>query len=113
VLAHALTEQLASAPAEDSTVHVGVTFKSRAGNYCRTFTVHDTTTTAGLACRDHNEWHVQALAQNAATQESTGPYRQAASPMPRSVLQAVEDTIAGDPLDARAEAAAREKGWNP
>jgi hypothetical protein len=32
--------------------------------------------------------------------------------MPHSVTQAVQDLIAGDPLDARAESAAREKNWN-
>lgn len=113
VLARALTEQLASAPPEESPVHIGVSFKSKSGDYCRAFTLNATTTLAGLACRAHNEWQIHALAQDAAVQESSGAYRQAATAMPRSVMQAVDDTIAGEPLDAHAEAAAREKGWSP
>ena len=30
-----------------------------------------------------------------------------------AVLQAVDDTIAGDPLDVHAEAAAKERHWEP
>ncbi len=113
VLAHALTEQLASAPAEENPVHIGVSFKSKGGDYCRTFTLQETTTLSGLACRDHNEWHVRALAQNAAPPEGSGRYRQAATVIPRPVMQAVDEVIAGEPLDGPAEAAAKEKNWNP
>jgi len=114
-LAQALSEQLASTQAPDASVRIGVSFKSKAGAYCRTFTLHESTALAGLACRDHDDWRVQMLAQNpkaAAENNSTGGYRQAGSQMPRSVLQAVEDDIAGDPLDAHAEAAARDQHWN-
>ena len=113
VLAQALSEQLASTQTDQSPVKIGVTFKSKAGNYCRTFTMHESTTLAGLACRDHDDWHVQTLAQTASTPESDAAYRQAASAMPKSVLQSMEDNIAGEPLDATAETAAREKNWSP
>ena len=55
-----------------------------------------------------------AKADAAADTNSTsgGSYRQAGSQMPHSVLQAVEDNITGDPLDAHAEAAARDQHWN-
>jgi hypothetical protein len=56
---------------------------------------------------------VQVLAQTTSQPESNGGLRQAASEMPKPVLQAVDDNILGDTLDARAEAAAREKHWNP
>jgi hypothetical protein len=113
VLAHALSAQLASAQTDQNPVKIGVSFKSKAGDYCRTFTVHESTTLAGLACRQHDDWHVQVLAQLTPPAQGGGAYRQAGSEIPKSVLQAVDDNIAGDPLDAHAEAAARDKSWNP
>jgi hypothetical protein len=113
VLAQALSEQLASAQPDQAPVRIGVSFKSKAGDYCRTFSMHDTAGLAGLACRDHDEWHVQTLAQTAATDQGNGTYRQAGSQIPKSVVQAVEDNISGDTLDAHAEQAARDKNWTP
>jgi hypothetical protein len=114
VLARALSTQLAGAQTDQNPVQIGASFKSKAGAYCRTFTLHESTTLAGLACRQHDDWSVQVLAQTTPTaQNSNGAYRQAGSEIPKSVLQSVEDNIAGDPLDARAEAAARDKSWNP
>jgi hypothetical protein len=113
VLSHTLSEQLASTQTDQSAVHVGVSFKSKAGVYCRTFTAHESTTLAGLACRDHEDWRVQVLAQTTSTPDNALAYRQASSELPKSVLQAVDDNIAGEPLDAAAETAARDKSWNP
>src|SRR6185312_8053109 len=115
-LAQALSDQLASTQAADAPVRIGVSFKSKAGAFCRTFTLHEATALAGLACRDHDDWRVQMLAQNAQAEAETNSagsgYRQAGSQVPRSILQAVEDNIAGDPLDAHAEAAARDQHWS-
>ena len=113
VLAHALSAQLASAQTDQNPVQIGVSFKSKAGDYCRTFTVHESTTLAGLACRQHDDWRVQVLAQSTPAAQGGGAYRQAGSEIPKSVLQSVDDNIAGDPLDAHAEAAARDKNWSP
>jgi hypothetical protein len=33
--------------------------------------------------------------------------------MPPQLAQAIDGLIAGEPLDAQAEAAARERGWTP
>jgi hypothetical protein len=118
-LAQALSEQLASTQTPDSPVKIGVSFKSKAGAYCRSFTLRDPGTLAGLACRDHDDWRVQTLAQSAQPPAETNSangsrgYRQAGSEMPRSILQAVDDNIAGEPLDAHAEAAARDQHWGP
>jgi len=112
-LANALSDQLAGAQTEQTPVKIGVSFKSKTGDYCRTFTVREPTSLAGLACHNHDDWQVQMLAQTATTSENGTQYRQAGSDTPRSVVQAVEDTIAGDPLDAHAEAAARDKHWSP
>jgi hypothetical protein len=116
VLAQALSEQLASTQKDDSAVRIGVSFKSKDGDYCRTFSLHESATLAGLACRERDAWQVQTLAQSessALPSPSTGStYRQAGSTMPRSVLQAVEDMIAGDPLDTREESQARDNNWS-
>ncbi len=111
VLARALSEQLASTQTDQNPVRIGLSFKSKAGNYCRTFTLHESTTLSGLACRDHDDWHIQTLAQTTPTPENSAAYRQPAAEMPKSILQAVEDNISGEALDATAETAAREKNW--
>jgi hypothetical protein len=113
VLAQALSEQLASAQPDQAPVRIGVSFKSKTGDYCRTFSLHDSTELAGLACRDHDEWHVQALAQTTSPDRGSNSLRQAAAEIPKSVMQAAEDNIAGDTLDAHAEQVARDKSWNP
>lgn len=104
-LATALDKQLASAPA-DSAVRVGLTFKSADG-YCRTFNAAEV---AGLACRDDGAWKVRMAV---ASEGSGGDYRMAASNTPAEVLEAAQNLMVGGPLDAAAEQAARDKGWNP
>jgi anti-sigma factor RsiW len=102
----ALTRQLASTPAAASGVRIGVTFVSKEGQYCRSFTMGSA---AGLACRRGSEWKIPVLAESAASAE--GAYRQAGSAMPAAVLDAVDARAAGASLDARAEQAAAQKGW--
>lgn len=103
-IAEALTTQLASAPA--GPVAVQISFKSRDGRWCRSFT---TGTQAGLACRDTDgAWVLQQLA---AAQAGSGVMRQAASSLPPSVLAAVDATIAGEALSADQEKTARDAGW--
>jgi hypothetical protein len=111
VLAETLSEQLSSTQKTDTAVRIGLSFKSKGGEYCRTFTLRDSATLAGIACREHDNWRVQVLAQASPTNANSNQYRQAGSEVPPSVMRTVEDTIAGDPLDARAENVAREKNW--
>jgi len=104
-LATALEKQLASNPGKDDAVRVGLTFRSADG-YCRTFSEK---ALAGLACREDSGWKVRmAVAQKAGP---AGDYRTAASETPPQVLEAAQDLMVGEPLDAKAEAAARAKGW--
>lgn len=103
-LAGALSRQLASEAAPGSAVRIGVSFASRDGGYCRSFSVG---ARAGLACRDGESWRVPVLTDTAA---AAGEYRQAAS-APQAVLEAIDERIAGTTLDAAAERAAREHGW--
>lgn len=103
-LAHALDAQLASEPAAD--VAVQLSFVDHSGRYCRTFSAD---ALAGLACREGARWAVVATAQ--AQSRPGGAMRQAASSLPRPVLDAVDARIAGSALDAPQERAAREHGW--
>ncbi len=110
-LDRALSEQLAANQPATAPVQIGVSFRARSGDYCRTFVMHDATALAGLACRQQGGWRVRALSQGEAGAQSAGTLRQAGSAVPASVLQAVNEQIAGDPLDASAEAAAKGKKW--
>lgn len=110
-LSHALSTQLASDQSADAPVQIGLSFKSKAGDTCRTFTVKEQNVLGGLACRQGNDWHVQVLANVPAGTNGQGGYKPAGGSMPAAVLAAVEQQIAGDPLDAAGEAAARSRGW--
>jgi len=110
-LARALSQQLASTQSADAPVQVGVSFRSRSGDYCRTFVIREKNALAGLACHAHGNWRLEALAASEAAAESGG-YRPAASTLPPAVASTLDALIAGEPFDARAEVAAREHGWN-
>jgi hypothetical protein len=104
-LATALDKQLASTPVLGAAVRVGLTFRSADG-YCRTFSER---AVAGLACREGGAWRVRMAVARAARPASD--YRTAASETPPQVLEAAQDLMVGEPLDAKAEIAARAKGW--
>ncbi len=111
-LAHALTGQLVAKQSATAAVRIGISFRSNAGRYCRTFSVR-APQLAGLACRAGGQWQVQVLTRGEAPAAAAGHYSEAASSMPPAVVAAVSAEIAGSPLDARAEAAARRRGWVP
>jgi len=102
----ALTSQLAS---QGGPIKLGLTFRTAAGRYCRTFQSPEDRL-AGLACREPGGWTLQATARMAPAQ-TQGEYRTAGSDTPGAVLAAVDGLIAGSPLDAAAERAARDSGW--
>jgi hypothetical protein len=105
-LREALSNQLAAAQTQQSAVQIGVSFVSRTGHYCRTFQLRDL---GGLACNEAGSWKVEVLARG--NNADNPEYRPAASNLPTAVVQAVTDTISGDPLDAREEASARAQKW--
>lgn len=94
----ALSTQLAGAQAPGAPVKIGVSFESKDGGYCRSFMMG---AAAGLACRDGTEWAVPVMA----------PAASPGNAMPPLVLDAIDRRITGQTLDARAEEAARERGW--
>jgi hypothetical protein len=106
-LAGALDKQLASNQRADDAVLIGLTFKTPDGSYCRNFTLR-ATKTAGLACRVGSDWQIPVT--TVATLP-TGELQQAGAATPPAILQAIDARIAGDPLDAAGEDAARSSGW--
>jgi hypothetical protein len=105
-LATALDTQLASSQPADADVRIGLSFKARGGDFCRSFTLRGAAS-AGLACRAGDRWRIEALAKS---DDASGELRQAAT-LPPAVLAAIEASIDGDALDAEAEAAAQGAGW--
>lgn len=106
-LAAALTAQPAGTPGE---VTVAFSFRDRDGALCRAFTVDSTESAlAGYACRNGADWRVDVLAP--AARRAGGDYAQAGSVLPQVVLDSIDAQIAGEPLDATAEAAARREDW--
>lgn len=100
----ALNNALASHSPDAVTVQVS--FKAKDGRYCRTFS---TDASAGLACRQPDgAWVLKHLA---ALPAAGSGMRQAASSLPASVLAAMDETIAGEALNAAQEVAARDAGW--
>jgi anti-sigma factor RsiW len=112
-LSRALSEQLAGTAASAAPIEIGVSFRARSGAYCRTFVLREAGSLAGLACRERSAWQVLALAPAEGTSSAGGGYRQAASALPPPVARALDELIAGEPLDGAAEAAARAHGWKP
>lgn len=86
---------------------VGLTFRDADDRWCRTFQ-SGKAGVAGLACREADTWRLQALAP---FQLASGELRTASADIPAPVLAAVDAVLAEDPLDAAAEARARDAGW--
>jgi hypothetical protein len=111
-LAAALSNQVGASPAQQRDSQIGISYRAKSGEYCRTFNVREHqagNTLAGVACKSADEWRVQALAQ--AVVAAPHQYRMASTVVPPLILRAVEENIQGGPLDAKQEAAAREKEW--
>jgi hypothetical protein len=104
-LAQALETQTAANTS--SAVRIGISFQAQAGGYCRTFAMAGAHL-AGLACKQGDAWRVPMTVQFTAP---TGELRTAGADTPLPILQAVDRMISGDPLDARAESAARARHW--
>ena len=111
-LADALSRRLASEPSASDPIRLGVSFVAKSGEYCRTFiSQHGDDALAGLACRQGTEWRVDALQSVPIATGDPAGYRQAATSLPPLVRQAAEASMVGGALDARGEAAARDRQW--
>lgn len=101
-LAEALDTQLASNQAAGAAVRIGLSFRSKDGHYCRSF---ESAEVDGIGCRDAGRWRLERTLQG----QRGSDYRQASS---GELAGAVAAMMAGDPLDADAERAARDGGWS-
>jgi len=106
-LATALNDELASDRYTGSGPRIGISFRNRNGHYCRTFSAD---TQSGLACHGDKGWAIALLAAYPRT-ESSGTYRMVGSEMPDTIRAAVSADIEGEPFDAIAEKAARDRRW--
>ncbi len=86
---------------------VPLSFQARDGRYCRVFR---TDRVAGLACRAGDHWTLQTTVA-AEAGSADGGMRQAASALPRALLEAVDGQIAGVAMTPEQENAARDRGW--
>jgi len=108
----ALSQQLGGAAPSEGNVRVGLSFLSKEGGYCRSFTlVGGSQDLVGIACRASEEWRIPALVQNARPQAAMGAYRMAGTEMPTAVLEAIDQRIVGGMLDTRAEVEALRRNW--
>jgi hypothetical protein len=108
-LAQALNTQSSGQAA--GSVRIGLSFKNQQGFYCRTFQASGRAPVAGVACREPSAWRVRGVSP--ADPAQAADYRTAGSETPAAVLATVDAMIAGQPLDAAAEARARAAGWKP
>jgi hypothetical protein len=102
-LNRALDTELASAPS--GAVRIGLTYRDHSGEICRSFTG---AAGSGLACRNGDRWQLKGLF--AAPEGQTSDYRMASGMNP-NLAALVDSTMAGEPFDAAAEKAARDKRW--
>jgi len=111
-LASALSNQLAADRPASRVATIGFSFRSKSGEYCRTFVISGHDSNSGLACKAGENWEIQVLARSSSGTANETAYRTAASPDSPAILSAVEGLIQGEPLDQAAEIAARREGWD-
>ena len=112
-LAHMLNTALASEveAVPLNRAHVGASFWSKNGVFCRGFTTQSNAqgALAGIACRERSAWHIVAMAAVEPATEGAG----APSALPVSVRAVMDNLIVGEPLKDEAERQARGQGWRP
>ncbi len=103
-LAKALDTQLASTQGGGS-LKMLVTFRDQQGAICRSFSG---TSLSGIACREGSDWHLRETRSGAVG--SGAQYQQAGS-ADAALMADAQAMMAGDPLNASAEAKAKANGW--
>jgi hypothetical protein len=110
-LAEALSTQLSDDRSPARVAIARLSFRSKSGDYCRTFSLTGTDAGSGLACREGNDWKIKALTESPRAATNSGNFRTAASEESPAIRAAVEASIDGEPLDHAGEIAARQAGW--
>ena len=93
-------------------MRLGVSFRTKTGEYCRLFTLPAQDGLSGLACHGRDAWRVLSLERRPASASPSGDFRMAAAGTAPALIAAVDDLIDGDPLDTKGEKAALERGWH-
>ena len=106
-LARILDTRLAADNPVGASIRVGISFRNRSGQDCRTFS---NGASAGFACYRNGGWIVEALVRQE-SESARAQYRMAGSEMPDAIRQAVTASMKGEPFDAAAEARGRATGW--
>ncbi|OYY71165.1 anti-sigma factor [Sphingomonas sp. 28-63-12] len=104
-LARALDTQLASAAGDAAPLKSLISFRDAQGTLCRSFSAP---TLSGIACRADNRWQLRET--RGGTAGPTTDYRQAGS-ADAALMADAQAMMAGEPLDAVAEAKAKAQGW--
>jgi len=112
-LAQALSGQLSADHSPGLVATTGLSFRAKTGDYCRTFSLTGVHANSGLACREAGSWKIKVLAQAPQASVNSSGFRPAASADSPAVRAAVEESIAGEPLDQAGEIAARQGNWSP
>jgi hypothetical protein len=118
---HDALETLPSGDTREIAAGLAVTpalsFESRDGGYCRELAIAGSDgSAAALACRRDGGWRVEALGFDEAPAPGAGPQGGEFRPAGRAssaIDAAIDERIAGDPLDAAAESALIGRGWQP
>ncbi len=100
-LADALETQLASAQTDNSDYRIGLTFRAKTGNICRSFTSE---AVSGIGCREGQQWKMVSTLPGG----NASDYRQASS---SAVNEIAADLMADAPADAETERKLMESGW--
>ncbi len=111
-LSNSLSNQLSADHPAGAVATIGLSFRSKSGAFCRTFSLEGNAT-SGLACREGKSWKVLVLGQTSHAGTAGEGYRVAASGDSGLLRSAVEEAIRGEPLDRPGEIAARQSGWAP
>jgi len=111
-LSRMLNNALSGQPVRTAEAQPGLSFRDKAGRYCRTFGTGGGAPLAGVACHEGGTWHIAALAEPAKEEDAGTVYALSGSAMPDAVRSAVRSMIAGEPLDAAGEKKARAHGWD-
>ena len=104
-LAETLDTQLVATQASDAPTRILLSFRDKAGSYCRAFAGE---ARSGIACRDAEGWRIRTTGQGTATQDRE--YRMAGASA-AEVREQVQAMAAGPALDAAQEADAKAHGW--
>ena len=100
-----------AAAASAGAVRIAMSFVAEDGNYCRSFASGlGTQELDGLACKAGQDWRVPVVLQNPRPAQS-GSGKAASTDLPPQVQTAIEQRISGDPLDAKGEQEAMQRGW--